>query len=373
MALPVAPPLCHAGFMCDVGFETQTYTARVSGRLGRWLAALVGVAVTIAVAAAAVVATRDSSDAAAPPPPGLAPLVDGHNRLDADRINLVFAPWGWDDKGRFREIALKYLAWDGNAATVDQSERFTDDKKDAVRAEMGLFAIEPWRSNRDLFNVWYTEREPDTPVSWLNGTTPDPFPLPDLLVVTLAADAYRFNPELGSVAGQDGGFVGPAPPKRLSDDPFDNVTVVVDSTAPAVATTDVPHELGHAMFGFADEYSGDRYGFDGRSDLSSWPACAEDRAEAERWWGDLVGAVDPMTDVWFDERKRAGFPVGDDEAEYLRSTVRVGYIARGCYAVPGSIRATKNSLMHSNMPVLGSVNRRWAERVIALWTGAPRP
>jgi hypothetical protein len=221
---------------------------------------------------------------APPVPEGLVPLVEDHNDLDADRINIVFAPWGWDDGDEFVETARRYLAWVGDATRVDESEQFVDDES-AVRAEMGLFAIEPWRSNRDLFNVWYTEREPETPVAWLNGNAPDPFAVPDLLVVTLAADAHRFNPDLGSVAGQDGGFWGPTPPRRESDDPFDNVTVVVDSAAPAVATTDVPHELGHAMFGLADEYVGDRYGFDGRADLSSWPACAEDRAEAQSWWG----------------------------------------------------------------------------------------
>ena len=41
------------------------------------------------------------------------------------------------------------------------------------------------------------------------------------------------------------------------------------------------------MFGLADEYVGDFLGYDGRIDLSSYPACAEDWSEAESWWGDL--------------------------------------------------------------------------------------
>ena len=90
------------------------------------------------------------------------------------------------------------LSWDGSAFLYDADGRVTTEQVAAIDAGMGLFAIEPWRSSRDNFNVWYTDLEPATPVEWLN--TPErPFEIPDATVVTVALDAYRFNPELTSV------------------------------------------------------------------------------------------------------------------------------------------------------------------------------
>ena len=41
----------------------------------------------------------------------------------------------------------------------------------------------------------------------------------------------------------------------------------------------------------------------------------------------------------------------------------------GCHGVPGSMRATEDSPMNGSIPIMGSVNRRWAERVLSLWQG----
>jgi hypothetical protein len=75
--------------------------------------------------------------------------------------------------------------------------------------------------------------------------------------------------------------------------------------------------------------------------------------------------VDPMVTTWVEEMEAAGFELGDTEA--LAAMLRVGAVESGCYAVAGSIRATEDSLMNSGVPVLGSVNRRWAEQILALW------
>lgn len=111
-------------------------------------------------------------------------------------------------------------------------------------------------------------------------------------------------------------------------------------------------------------------GFDGREDLSYWTSYAESAEEAEEWWGDLVGDGDPMVDLWIAQMDEAGFPVFDPEA--LEASVGVSNVDGACYGVDGSVRATFTSLMNDNIPVLGSVNRRWAEQILELWTGAPR-
>jgi hypothetical protein len=297
-------------------------------------------------------------------------LVDG-NDLEADRINLVFAPWGWDHEGEFLDLVLGSLSWDGDAYVFNDGGQVTDHEESAVGAGLGLFAIEPWRSSVDLFNVWYTDVEPDTPVSWLDSAD-QPFLLDDVVVVTVAVDAYRFNPDLTSVAGQDGIFVGPGVPQRpVSGQPFAHAVVLVESGFLAGGLVDLPHELGHGMFNLPDEYVGERFGFDGREDLSSWPSCAEDRVEGDAWWGGLIGEIDPMLNIWFDLMEEAGFPLNVDSGFWERQ-IEVGIVDGGCYGVSGSVRATIDSLMNTSLPVLGSVNRRWAEEVLQLWEGAPR-
>ena len=195
--------------------------------------------------------------------------------------------------------------------------------------------------------------------------------LPDQFVVVLAFDPHRFNPDLTSVAGLEVHFVGPEPPSRpAAGNPFANAVVVIDSTFPASGLVDVPHELGHALFNLPDEYVGRRFGFDARTDLSSWPSCAEDRAEADEWWADLVGDVDPMVDIWAAEMDESGFPIGDPAG--IAASVTVSNVDQGCYGVTGSLRATFGSLMNNSIPVLGSVNRKWAMQILDLWDGAPR-
>lgn len=292
------------------------------------------------------------------------------NDLDSDRINLVFAPWGWDNDTDFLDFVSGVLSWSGDAYLIDETGWPTDSSTAAFDAGLGLFAIEPWRSSRDRFNVWYTDVEPETPVAWLNEGD-DPFRLVNETVVTVALDAHRFNPELTSISGLDVFFVGPGPPQRPpTDDPFANSVVVVDSTYPAAGSIHIPHELGHALFNLADEYVGEELGFDGRVDLSNWPACAEDLEEATEWWGDLTGTVDDMLEIWDEEMADVGFPLQDMDAWAEDTTV--GAVDGGCYDVPGSVRATRDSLMNRNIPVLGSVNRRWAEQILDLWEGQPR-
>jgi hypothetical protein len=297
-------------------------------------------------------------------------LVPG-NDLAADRINLVFAPSGWDDYQAFVTTASQSLSWTGDAYLIASDQSITDDPALAESAQMGLFSIEPWRSSRDRFNVWYTDLAPGFPAEWLNNPN-HPFKhIPDVSIMTLALDAHLSNPDLTSVAGIDNVFVGPGTPVRpASGDPFANSLAVIRSDAQASGLSEIPHELGHALFSLADEYVGDRLGYDGRPNLSSWPSCAQDVSEATAWWGDLIGQIDPMVDTWADEMNQAGFPI---DKTFLEGQVKVENVPGGCYAVATSARATKDSLMMSNMPVLGSVNRRWAQQIVDLWPGQPRP
>ena len=291
----------------------------------------------------------------------------GHNDPWADRINLVLAPWGWDDLAEFEAIAVMFLGWDQRAQLFDSDGRPTSES--GFSAELGLFGWEPFRSNQHLFNVWITDIEPPGPALWLNNTEPTPFDVPDLSVVTLALDPWDEVPGITSVAGQDVAFSNQQMPQREGNDSMANAMVAVPSVFPATVMRDLPHELGHALFGLADEYVG-RIGGDGVPRLQSyWPSCAIDQATAEEWWGDLVGQVDPMPALWLDEMLAAGFPPAEDELAFWEASVRIDYIDGGCHGDPGSVRAADDTMMGFNAPGFGLVNLRHAEAILELWEG----
>jgi hypothetical protein len=302
-------------------------------------------------------------------PAGLRPLIPGHNQLDARRINLVFAPYGWDDLGAFEEIARWYLGWDGHAALADAEGQPTDDPALAASAELGLFGIEPFRSHRDSFNVWVTDLAPSWNGEWLYGPSWDPFStLPYRSVIILALDETQAG--FNSYSGQDWQILWPNA-ATTGDDPFANAVIAVWSWAPLGAILHVPHELGHALFGLADEYVGrvesDAYP---RGDIG--PSCAASRASAEAWWGDLIGQYDPMIDIWIDEMNAAGFDWMVGDADSRRDQVRTAYVEGGCFGLEGSYRSAEDTMMSFNLPAFGLTNRRWMEEVLAQFGTVPQ-
>ncbi|WP_062381486.1 M64 family metallopeptidase [Demequina pelophila] len=304
-----------------------------------------------------------------PAPDGLEALVPGNN-VDADRINLILAGDGFPSDEEFRAIAEQYVGWDGTAQPIDLDGRVAADPGDAVMAEVGLFGIDPYRSSRDLFNVWiaYDAPIPEGLPSFNNATAEqEPFDLPHQSIVLLRAG------DLGdlttSVSGIDNAWVGVEEPADAGEDPFANSFVSLDLSYPVADQRLIAHELGHALFGLLDEYIGEDGipGNEGRPSL--WPVCAQDRETAEAWWGDLVGEVDPAIETYLDAMAEAGFPVSEDMAAEMREQVTVGYVDNGCYGDEGTYRPTQESLMNHNFPALGAVNRRHAENVLALFSG----
>lgn len=64
---------------------------------------------------------------------------------------------------------------------------------------------------------------------------------------------------------------------------------------------------------------------------------------------------------------------GQEEGQRSRTPpLSGGWTLLGCYGPTGSVRATFDSLMNTSIPVLGTVNRHWAEQVLAEHTGQPR-
>lgn len=295
------------------------------------------------------------------PPAGFRPVLPTHNRLDADRINLVFDL----DEGveATPELFDPLLSWDGRPRLYEG------------RAVFGLFAIEPFRSNRQLFNLWVTDgstAERDEFGLIADGVFPD-------MVVS------RMDPATGRASAEMSQFAplalqSPAPDAPSREDLtyrngfIGGLILYANESNFATEGPVLAHELGHALFGLGDEY----YGVSGEANPEfvsegEWPNCANSQEQAEAWWGDLEGTYDPMIDIWIEESMRLGieFTAAEIDDYRLGGTVELEDGSDGCYGRDGYHRPSRSSLMGPELdpPAFGPVNVRWAERVLALYTG----
>ena len=310
---------------------------------------------------------RTGGDVIAVVEPELRELVDGHNLLEADRINLVFVGSGFASLTEFAELARTLISYDGEPLLVDlNTGELTEEVGRSVDAEFGLFAIEPFRSMRDRFNLWY-----------LADQVPDRFSLrhgPDFdsehLLDTLGLDALSTvtlvqqgpNEFLRSQAEQVSFTGAPGPPER-EELLFGSSFTAIRLGQRYLDADTLVHELGHALFDLRDEYVefGDdaftRFGF---------PNCAESPEQAERWWGTLIGEVDPF----YYQYVATLDGLGIDHSPGIEDDLRVGFITGGCYGQDDeAVRPTEDSLMNSQVPVLGSVNRQRVEEILRLFSG----
>ena len=123
------------------------------------------------------------------------------------------------------------------------------------------------------------------------------------------------------------------------------------------------HELGHALFDLRDEYV--EFGDDVFTRFG-YPNCASSVEEAERWWGDLIGQVDPF----YYEYATTLDDLGIFHSPSIEDELRTGFVEGGCYGQGDeAIRPTSDSLMNSQVPVLGSVNRLRVEEILDLFSG----
>lgn len=122
------------------------------------------------------------------------------------------------------------------------------------------------------------------------------------------------------------------------------------------------------MFGLRDEY----YGFDDRGITIGFPNCAPDEETALLWWGDQIGQVDPFVEevVRVEAERLIDSPfIGGDD---LVSRTTIAPTAGGCYSDVESTevyRPSEDSLMNSEIPVFGMVNRQRVEEVFDRFSG----
>jgi len=299
----------------------------------------------------------------------LVEAIPGWNRVGGDRINLVLAGTGFEDFEAFAETATTMLGFDG-AMLIDVDGEIVDEDEFVEFVEFGPFATEPIRSRRERFNLWLlTDLLGDShAMFWTSPPNGLGFGEGGSVLPDAQVTAIELLP-VGQWSGSEAGWpsftgVEPGPPDR-TDLQFAGAYVAVPRWNPLLEADTLTHELGHAVFDLRDEYAL----FD-RSTEWGYPNCAPDMETAEKWWGHLVGDLDPFLDEYIETLDEHGLFFGDRVE--MAASLTVGYSRGGCYGdldTDEAVRPTGESIMHSQTPVFGSVNRSRVEEILGLWSG----
>lgn len=300
-------------------------------------------------------------------------LIDGHNRRSADRINVLFVGSGIEtlansnDSIQLPDLARTLLAVGGPLRLDLDGQPFDGDG--AAYLRWGPMAIEPLASNLDKFNFWYlTEEIADEQGILFSGFDEigdAGFDLPNLHITVLYNDGIDFASDARGTSFDTFEPSEVPPSGRIR---FGDTRVWISRFDPFGAANTLAHEWGHALFGLRDEY----YGFDDRGTLVGFPNCAPDPETAEEWWGDLIGTADPFAEhVRVTEQELLEDMAFARHADIVdRTTIAIE--PGGCYSDPESTevyRPSVDSLMNSEVPVFGAVNRRRVEEVLDRFSG----
>jgi hypothetical protein len=304
-------------------------------------------------------------------------VIDGHNDAALDRINLIFVGSGYASDGEFLEVVTSILSWDRDPIPIHDEYAIG---KPLVGLGFGLFSIEPFKSNKDKFNLWHypiqVER-PETLGQLWNDKTGGPsryFGLPHSSLVLMV------NPEgePQSIAYPSNSYYSNGTQNKKESISFGIATINMYPDQFSLIGADVlAHELGHSLFNLRDEYL--------RDDAPIWGInCASSWEDAMKKWGELEGTVDPFYHEWKSLMERNGLPL---KAYPTLDQVKIATVAGGCKTKQDStsftaFRPSDSSLMNNedrfpplypnhlkHAPVFGSVNRKAIEDILSLFSG----
>jgi len=316
-------------------------------------------------------------------------VVPGHNEKAADRINMVFMGVNLDESSMFEEgVSLQTMAQQmidfDNEPYIHSFETDPSEGGEDKRLQIGFFAIEPFKSNKDKFNIWYFSKnlvgESEVQVTNQVGSrlysSIVPFcNLENVAPVYLNAGTFHDN---GSSAYAYLANIGDAQNVLKDNLKFGSAFIRINSADLGnqfVHRHTTMHELGHSIGGLEDEYS-DHGETRNRGAAVN---CASSLDDAESKWGELLGMVDPFYFEYIELLESY-----DVSYDYTVDDIAIGYFAGGCGYQDGSeeaFRPSRSSLMISGgmwsqdggliaeIPVLGSVNRDRFEKILALFDG----
>lgn len=316
--------------------------------------------------------------------PLLKAVEPGHNNRLADRINLIIVGKGYQNMNEFLTTMNRDLGFDGlekpNLESLD-------------KLLFGLFAIEPFKSQRSKFNLWYypEQLQSKSPEEFLEQNRDNPGRSAKDFGLPFATYLFFVNPVESPQSFAYPSNVPPGVAPVKSALVFGSATVTrYPNVADGVSV--VAHELGHSIFNLRDEYVrtgsdvGDRYGHN----------IARTQAEARQLWGSVESQVDPFYYTWKEKMITNGFWIDSSNPLFVQhdakkgvdiytwhpneEEIKVGYLQGGGVTTTGiSWRPTKTSLMNNEdvrdkswpsfPPVFGSANRRVMQSVLDLYSG----
>ena len=308
-------------------------------------------------------------------------LVPGHNELASDRINVVVTGGGFGTVDEFVRAARMLMSPEAGPTLVCDAVPCTGNAPQSVW--FPPFAIEPLRQMADRINVWYLPDPVDSDAAdrgflpesdWVDilnefgGLTDLAFV--HLLATPHDADVLEPGSPFQGGAASSASFRGSRePPTSQQDARFGFATVTVDPERPWRSMNTLVHELGHSLFGLDEEY----FSLDGEShgdcEEGLAPNRARDMTEAQMWWGDLVGQIDPFFFEYRDTLVSYGLWEAKEPFEFEKA-LTVEFFPAGCgfkptgYSIMSWARPDQGAI-----PVFGSVNRLRASQILELWTG----
>jgi hypothetical protein len=269
------------------------------------------------------------------------------------------------------------------------------DIKNINPTSYGAFNIEPYRSNINKFNFWFYNKaipvDQDYVFEYLIRDTPSlgiDYITPIRLTYDYSARSNADYAEIGYNSDYSIKTYYNSPVRLYLNNDVDTGVVLA-------------HELGHSLFGLADEY--DEPGYE--TPRIKYPNCAPDLATANQWWGTLKDQIDP----YFYQYRQAliDYYTSSPDPYYLRysdgvlevsnvvqlpdetwvmqwgklddlnlvlneADFKIGFVNGNCFstATEGAVRPTKQSAMSSRYTsIYGSVNRREMEKVMGMFSG----
>lgn len=322
----------------------------------------------------------------------------GHNKVQADRVNLIFGFEKQGYEGKIEEAKQNLrdiLYWEGEPKTIFYEN--DDDQPDYLT--YGLFAIEPLRSMKDKFNLWFYKEGFDSEnflTSDEGGFKSEAIKFSNATRIYIRGDDERYEYESSYAQHLSFKLLGrdfteanqssyrtkvlPQIIEKLEDKSkiieLGGVELYLDFTQPLLLEDEyvLTHELGHALFDFSDEYSASRTELANDFKIN----CANTKEEAQRKWGDLIGQYDPFMDKVAEDYKRIiGTDPRDDyedpfNGEPIKSTYlddgRVGIVEGKCAGGKG-FAPTFVSMMSYGENYWNPVQRRQIETIMATFSG----
>ena len=314
------------------------------------------------------------------------------NDKKSDRINLVFAC----DKTFTSTVDCnnniqKILSWDGIPYPVNANGDRTNGN-DVVNVAYGLFATEPFKSNKNKFNVFSLDNliVEYGKVNVFNDLSNSGINLKHTQVIYLHSanglSNLRNLPLFREIKKPVKSDINILNEKGLFD--FGILDLYLGNNTRLVNQFGkvLTHELGHALFALKDEY------YDNSKIRSiGFPNCQPSRVDAVKDWTALTGfsesllnkRVDKAYDDWVAELKKYknnNIPLIDylkklpnSSTLYERNSYETSFdITGGCVGPENGKnvwKPTKESIMNLNSPVFGTVNLARALQVINLFKG----